>query len=148
MNHCNRLILWSSQRLETCCYFIKYKAKSVNQSHYRPGEALGVPGIWGSQISRQLALEGGKVFSHTHRPRLRARKYSWYSFLFRGWVDPRDIVRPKGLCQWKIPVTSSEIEPATFWFVVQCFNQLRHRGSLNIKLLQAILLFVNFNNAH
>jgi hypothetical protein len=32
----------------------------------------------------------------------------------RQWVDRRVIVRPEGLCQWKIPVTPSEIEPATF----------------------------------
>jgi len=40
------------------------------QAYYRPIgllQAYRVPGVWGSEISRQWAHEGGKVVSLTHR---------------------------------------------------------------------------------
>jgi hypothetical protein len=69
---------------------VTYKVK-VKQSHYRPGQALTVPGGWGFQISRQSAHEGGKVVSHTHRPPLPPGNISGTHF-------PRAIVQPKRLC--------------------------------------------------
>jgi hypothetical protein len=101
-----RKIASTSSAGTTCIYIYVVPAEGaaeVKQSHYRPGQALRIPGSWGSQISRQSAHDGGKVVSPTHQPPLPPRKYSWYPFLLRGWVDPWAIVRPEGLCQWKTP---------------------------------------------
>jgi len=58
------------------------------------------------------AQDGGKVVSLMHQPPL-------VLISVRRWVDSRAIVRSEGLCQWKIAMISSGIEPATFRFVAQ-----------------------------
>ena len=57
-----------------------------------------------------MAQDVGKVVTLTHRQ------------LFTPWEILVAIVLSEGLCQWKIPMTPSGIEPATFWFVAQHLN--------------------------
>ena len=98
-----------------------YKGRTI------PVQTLRVPGSWGSRTLRQSAHEDGKTDILTVRPALPYRKYTWYSFLSK--VELRAIVRSEGLCQWKISVAPSGIDPATSRLVAQCLNQLRHRVS-------------------
>ena len=95
-----------------------------------PAQALRFPGGWGSQISWQLAHEGGKFVSLKQRQHLHPGNIPGTHFCYRLCLLHRAIVLPEGLCQWKIPTSPSGIEPATSRLVAQCLNQLRHRVAL------------------
>jgi hypothetical protein len=120
------------------------------QSHYRPEQALRVPGGWDCQISRQSAHEGGQACHPYALAAFTPQKIFLVLFSVSSWVEPRAIVRPEVLFQWKIPMTPLGIEPATFWFVVQCLNHLCHRvphivlweGSNMWTVLQLTLIFL------
>jgi len=68
------------------------------------------------KVARLSALRTGRLYPH---------KTSLILVSVRGFVDTRAIVRLEGLIEWKIPVSSWEIEHATFRHVGQWFHQLQ-----------------------
>jgi hypothetical protein len=113
----------------------KYKVK-VKQSHYRP---LGFQEV---ETPRFLDNRHMKVvrLSALRSGRLYPQEILLVLISVRGWVDPRAIVRPKWLCQWKIPMAPSAVEPATFRLVAQCLNQLRHYVPLPQNIIYYLLM--------
>ena len=87
-------------------------------------QAHGVPGDWGFQVSRQSEREGGKLNQPFTPVTFTSQKIFLVLISVRGWVDPRTIVRPEGLCKWKIPMIPSGIGLATFRLVAQCLKTL------------------------
>jgi hypothetical protein len=88
------------------------------------------------RISRHPVREDGRVVSPTHRLLLPPQKIPLILISVRAWVQPGAIVQPEGSSQWKIPMTPSGIELATFRIVAQRLDQLRHRTfCINTRLL-------------
>jgi len=117
INHCLRLkvIDFNCTSISTCHLSVIHevlqhvssqhqrarKSRLRKESHYRPGQALRVPGGWGPEISRQSAYEGGKVVSPTHRPPLPPKEMIKYittfnirdSFQSMPWTENRILRR-------------------------------------------------------
>jgi len=65
--------------------------------------------------------------SALHTSRLYPQEIFLALISLRGCNYPRAMVLLEGVCQRKIPITPSRIEPATSALVARCLNQLRQR---------------------
>jgi len=74
----------------------------VKLSLYKSRQTQRVPGGMNTQISNQHK-KGGKVVSPMHRPPLPPQEVILALISFGCTVDPRTIVRPEGLSQYKNP---------------------------------------------
>jgi hypothetical protein len=121
------LIPTNTQHIDGLCHrsylLYQYLISCRGISLLHKGKAIPLQVLTGPEGSRRLRIpdflrqsahEDGKVVS---TGRLYPQEISLVIISVRGWVNFRAIVRPEVLCQWKIPMTPSGIDPATFRFV-------------------------------
>ena len=83
--HCKNMVIIIIIIMSPLSHHITAKVK---ESHYRPGQALMFQQVEHPRFQDNLAHEGGKVVSPTHRPHLPPRKYSRYLVLSEAESTP------------------------------------------------------------
>jgi len=124
------------RRISVCQYTMLHNIKRRRVIVKGTGKASPVQSWTGPEVPRRMRFPDFKTTGtwkwwgcQPYAPAAYTpRKYSWYSFVSEAESTSTVIVRPNGLCQWKIPVIPSGIESATFRLVAQCIRQGRHRA--------------------
>jgi hypothetical protein len=113
------------------CFKIIFLTKQTKNISWGLPESCSITGLdrpWGFQEVEAPRFQDNQHIKVVRLSALRTgRLYPEEIFLLEAQSTRRAVVRPEGLCQWKIPVTPSGIETATFRLVAQRLNHLRHR---------------------
>jgi hypothetical protein len=128
---------WVLVRSESCLFQVYSLHVKGEAFLYGSGQALRVPGGWNFQF-KTVHVKGDKVVSPMHRLPLLPQEIFLVLFSVRFWVDRCATVQSEG-CQLKIAMTPSGNEPATFWLVEKCLNQLCHLMPQPLYVLGVIL---------
>jgi hypothetical protein len=104
-----------------CNYFSYYILEFLYPDIKGKGKAVPLQAWSGPDGSRKLRFPN--FLTTAQDGRLYPKEIHLVLISVRGWVDPRAIVWPEGLCHWKIPMKPPGIEPATCRFVAWCLNQ-------------------------
>jgi len=120
------------------CLAIKGKGK---------GKAIPVTGLdrpWGFKEAEAPRFQDSRHMKVVRLSYLRTHHlYPQDVFLVlisvRGWVNPRAIVRPEGLCHWKVPLTPSDI----LYLAIRCVKYTAHFVHVDINRIFGVQWFLS-----
>ena len=130
-----QVFIFVARSLHVCLYndhpiFVSFHFNNHNSVIRKKSKSVQLQACTGPEGSRKLrfpdyvtmAQDGGKVVNLTHRPPLPLRNAPGTHFGYRLSRTQCHSAIGRILCQWKILMKPTGIEPTTFWFVAQHLN--------------------------